>query len=297
MADDYDLRLHTASTGSKNGFDLAWASSQDPFPGNPDFVIVNYNAGPSQPYDFAVTNSNYQSDNYSVQRADAVYTGAIPAGVTHYGPTSLAAHACLYVQEFFVPSWLVGVPIWISTNNLSGNVDLEMFLFDGTVPFHTKGTYTTHNNQSGPGGHEHVGPVAFAWAGFHAVVVAKSKASDVFNAATFELVFSVGSSVVDASVPESTPTAFALSAPRPNPSGGSTTVELAVPAGKGKAKVAVYDLLGRRVADLAEQATPGRHRVTWDGRDSGGRRVAAGVYFVRLEAPGTKETRKITLLR
>jgi hypothetical protein len=37
--------------------------------------------------------------------------------------------------------------------------------------------------------------------------------------------------------------------------------------------------------------------LTWDGRDSSGREVAAGVYFVRLEAAGVNETKKITLLR
>jgi hypothetical protein len=296
MSADYDLRLHTASTGSKNGFDFAWASSLDPFAGNPDFLIVNYNAGPSVPYDFAVTNANGAPDDYYVHRSDAVYTGVLPAGVTHYGPTPLTAGACLNVQEFYVPIELAGVPIWISTNNVSGSVDLEMFLFDGTVPFHTKGSYTTYNNQNGPGGDEHVGPVTLA-SGFHAVVVAKSKAFDVSNSGAYEVVFSTGTSAVDAPVIESAPTTFALSAPRPNPFGGSTAVELAVPVGQGKAKVSVYDLQGRRVAELAEQATPGRHVVTWDGRDSAGRRVAAGIYFVRLDTPQVQQTRKITLLR
>jgi flagellar hook assembly protein FlgD len=113
----------------------------------------------------------------------------------------------------------------------------------------------------------------------------------------YELVFSTGNSAVDAPVVEAVPTKFALSVPRPNPFGSSTAIELAVPAGQGKANVSVYDLQGRLIAGLADEAAPGRHLLTWDGRDSAGRNVAAGVYFVRLEGHGAKETRKITLLR
>jgi hypothetical protein len=62
--------------------------------------------------------------------------------------------------------------------------------------------------------------------------------------------------------------------------------------------VVVYDLAGRRVRALVEgEGAPGRHVLTWDGCDASGHRVAAGVYFVKLEAPVLTSTRKITLLR
>jgi flagellar hook assembly protein FlgD len=44
----------------------------------------------------------------------------------------------------------------------------------------------------------------------------------------------------------------------------------------------VLDVGGRRVWSRALPGTAGRHRVAWDGRDSGGARVPAGVYFARL---------------
>ena len=40
----------------------------------------------------------------------------------------------------------------------------------------------------------------------------------------------------------------------------------------------------------------GAHAIPWDGRDDGGRRVPAGVYFVRFAADGMVETGKALLL-
>ncbi|HET9888012.1 MAG TPA: FlgD immunoglobulin-like domain containing protein, partial [bacterium] len=179
----------------------------------------------------------------------------------------------------------------------AGNADLGLYLFDGTQPYHTKQTALLSSNSQGAGGDEHLAQITFATSGFHAVVVAKSNYFDAYSEATYELVFSTGQSVVDAPLGVGAPADFALSAPHPNPFAGKATIELAVPQGKGKAEVGIFDLQGRRIAELANESTPGRHTLIWDGRDSMGREVAAGVYFVRLEAAAVHETKKITLLR
>ena len=44
-------------------------------------------------------------------------------------------------------------------------------------------------------------------------------------------------------------------------------------------------------------AVSGRRPRDWDGRDSGGRKVAAGVYFYRLESDGRTVTRKMTVMK
>ena len=60
----------------------------------------------------------------------------------------------------------------------------------------------------------------------------------------------------------------------------------------------MYDLSGRRIALLFRGATDGSPASRdWNGRDEAGRKVAAGIYFVRLEAEGILETRKVVLLR
>ncbi len=83
----------------------------------------------------------------------------------------------------------------------------------------------------------------------------------------------------------------------PNPFTASTTLELTLPR-RGDVRLSVHDLQGRRVRTLLSgPVRPGRHAVAWDGRDGDGAKVASGVYFVRLEAQGRVERRKLTVLR
>jgi len=102
-----------------------------------------------------------------------------------------------------------------------------------------------------------------------------------------------GQSGVDGSLPSST----VLSPNYPNPFGPSTTVAFDLPA-PGRVSLKVYDVAGRLVRTLAEATMPaGRNVVTWDGKDDSGERVAAGVYFCRLEAGDRTETRRMVLVK
>ncbi len=51
----------------------------------------------------------------------------------------------------------------------------------------------------------------------------------------------------------------------------------------GRAHITILDAQGRRIAEPLDRALPaGAAEVRWDGRDSGGRTVNAGIYFARL---------------
>ena len=93
------------------------------------------------------------------------------------------------------------------------------------------------------------------------------------------------------------PTA-SLSHGSPNPFRQSTEFTYAVQK-EGPVRIAVFDLSGRRVAILADRVMPGgSYSQGWDGRDSKGRSVPSGVYFVRMEHPGgVTEAQKIVRLR
>lgn len=66
----------------------------------------------------------------------------------------------------------------------------------------------------------------------------------------------------------------------------------------GMVRLRIYDVAGRLVRTLADGAHPaGRHEVVWNGADHAGRRVAAGVYFARLDSGGIHVQRAITVLR
>jgi hypothetical protein len=79
------------------------------------------------------------------------------------------------------------------------------------------------------------------------------------------------------SVEGALPTSFAVTGVVPNPLAGSTTISFALPS-QGKVTVNVYDMLGRRIANLADDDMPaGHYSVVWDGSN-----VAPGVYFCRV---------------
>jgi hypothetical protein len=83
----------------------------------------------------------------------------------------------------------------------------------------------------------------------------------------------------------------------PNPFTSDT--ELAYTLARGaKLKLAVYDVAGREVAQLANGTQPaGRHVTRWNARDHSGRLVPAGVYFVRMEVAGSIQSRKLVVTR
>ncbi|HMB70748.1 MAG TPA: S8 family serine peptidase [bacterium] len=93
------------------------------------------------------------------------------------------------------------------------------------------------------------------------------------------------------------PVRLDLHPPSPSPFRAVTTVRLAAPE-RAEARVEVYDVNGRRVRTLLDRTVPpGDYRLLWDGRDDAGRPAAAGVYFVRLTAPGVTKTVRGVLLR
>lgn len=83
----------------------------------------------------------------------------------------------------------------------------------------------------------------------------------------------------------------------PNPFNPSTVVSFDL-ATRERARIEVYDVLGRRVATLADRVfEAGRHRVSWNGRDDAGRPAASGVYFCRLAAGAGRDSKKMILAR
>lgn len=86
--------------------------------------------------------------------------------------------------------------------------------------------------------------------------------------------------------------------PQPNPFSGSTTLSFC-PARAGVARADVFDLSGRLVRTLSDgEIAAGRTQsVTWDGRDSTGREVPSGTYFIRLTTSDDVRHVRIVKLR
>ncbi len=101
---------------------------------------------------------------------------------------------------------------------------------------------------------------------------------------------------------ENVPAGFGLAQNFPNPFNPVTIIEYKLPA-SGCARVELYDLTGRLVRVLVSQSqSAGVYRTKWDGTDSAGKNVAAGIYLVWLvfeteNGDRFVESRRMSLLR
>jgi DNA-binding beta-propeller fold protein YncE len=83
----------------------------------------------------------------------------------------------------------------------------------------------------------------------------------------------------------------------PNPSRAGVRVDYAIPH-DAPLRLEVFDVSGAKIRTLVNRTSSrGTGSAWWDRLDEGGRPVAAGRYFVRLETPGTSRTCSIVLLR
>ena len=108
---------------------------------------------------------------------------------------------------------------------------------------------------------------------------------------------SIANTTTDVETP-SLPKAFALRNAWPNPFGSEVHIDYTTPPNGGDHTVAIYDAAGRLVSQLfSGRRDAGDHQLAWDGRDTQGRRVASGVYFVRVHTRDAAVGRKIVLVR
>lgn len=90
------------------------------------------------------------------------------------------------------------------------------------------------------------------------------------------------------------PPALELLRPAPNPARDCTRIAWTLPAAS-RMKLAIYDVRGRLVRGWSAVMLPaGSHALEWDLLDGNRRTVAAGTYFVHLEAGGAHRVRSIT---
>jgi hypothetical protein len=112
-----------------------------------------------------------------------------------------------------------------------------------------------------------------------------------------EVFYKVGYGVTTGVEPTSRASAARLLRNYPNPFNPRTTVDFTL-AGDAATTLRVYDASGRLVRTLLDSyVAAGRHSISWDGSDDGGRSVASGVYFLRLQAGGQTLSRTVNLLK
>ncbi len=114
------------------------------------------------------------------------------------------------------------------------------------------------------------------------------------NPSTFGLV--TPDDVTGTETPEA-PAASYLAQNTPNPFNPSTSIVFGL-SSPALVTLSIYDVSGRLVRTLVDGPRgAGVHKEIWDGRDTGGRAVASGVYFSRLRAGSFTDTKKLVLAR
>jgi flagellar hook assembly protein FlgD len=82
----------------------------------------------------------------------------------------------------------------------------------------------------------------------------------------------------------------------PNPFSASTDIRFIL-SKPDKVTLEIFDLNGRALTRLARNKSfpAGEHLIQWSGKDDRGKKVAPGIYFVRLQTKGGSTTAKIVL--
>ncbi len=109
--------------------------------------------------------------------------------------------------------------------------------------------------------------------------------------------FSGITSVKDAKKVQGILNAFKLHQNYPNPFNPSTTIVYETPT-KGNVQVSIYDINGRLIKTLINAPqSAGAHRVTWQGFNQSGQKVASGVYIYMVKFNNAISSKKMLLLK
>ena len=92
------------------------------------------------------------------------------------------------------------------------------------------------------------------------------------------------------------PNEFSLEQNYPNPFNPSTTFRFSTPK-DGLVRFTVHDLLGRVVYSENRNLLAGNYSFTWEGQNQLNQQVVSGVYFLRMEAEGFIQTRKMLMMK
>lgn len=95
-----------------------------------------------------------------------------------------------------------------------------------------------------------------------------------------------------------TPDDYVLENNYPNPFNPTTVISFSIPVQKA-ISLKIYDMLGREVATLInnEVYNPGSFKLTWNGTNDRGARVASGNYIARLSYGNFAKSIKMTLMK
>jgi hypothetical protein len=101
---------------------------------------------------------------------------------------------------------------------------------------------------------------------------------------------------VSENIPSHDPEHFGFMYDMPNPIRKNMPISYSL-SHKSRVKLSVYNPAGRLLKTLVNGTeSTGTHVISWNGKDNAGRKLASGVYFIRLETNQQSDTRKTVFL-
>jgi flagellar hook assembly protein FlgD len=83
----------------------------------------------------------------------------------------------------------------------------------------------------------------------------------------------------------------------PNPVNNETKIIFSLKKTE-KVTIKVYNLKGALVRTLIDgYINEGAHNILWDGKTDNGIGASSGIYFIRMETPDYRETKKTMLIK
>ncbi len=103
--------------------------------------------------------------------------------------------------------------------------------------------------------------------------------------------------ILDTESETTVPDAFVLAQNYPNPFNPNTTIDFVL-SKESNVTLSVYDMAGKLVKKLVNTSMQiGNHNIEWDGTDTDGVKVGAGVYLYKLQTDKFSKSRKMILLK
>ena len=183
--------------------------------------------------------------------------------------------------------------IWIMVT-LPNGMSIGPILQRSNLSLPPGGNISRDLSQNVPGGAPIGEYYYYACVGFYPDSVIATDGFNFSKSATGDNASGVGDWSIfgwDEPIPE-LPLEFAFHGCRPNPFNPVTEVVFDLPL-SSRVKIAIYDILGRRVAMLQDGIMPvGSHLIQWNAKD-----MASGVYFLRFQSGNYTATNKLLLLK
>jgi flagellar hook assembly protein FlgD len=83
----------------------------------------------------------------------------------------------------------------------------------------------------------------------------------------------------------------------PNPFNPKTDISFTISL-PDRVVLSIYNIMGQEVATIMNSdIKPGKHTVSWSGKDSMGKEVSSGMYFYKLTVGDISYQKKLILLR